>query len=103
MTLNKEERTADLFKTIAGLGKLELVIFLQDILTPQELEELGLRWEIIQLLNAGMPQREIAAKLKCSVTTVSRGSGQLKYGFGGFDKALGKINQKKTSNKAYVV
>ena len=89
---------SDLFKTVSTLDRLELISFLQDILTPQEIEELALRWKIIKLLNRGVPQREISEILKCSVTTVSRGSRQLKYGFGGFQSAL----QRQSKNEKIV-
>lgn len=86
---------SDFFKAVTNLDTaVDLVSYMQDILTPQELEELALRWQIVRLLDAGMPQREIASTLKCSVTTVSRGSRQLKYGFGGFEKALLKQRNK---------
>ena len=86
---------SDFFKAVTNLdAAVDLVSFMQDILTPQELEELALRWQIVRLLDAGMPQREIASTLKCSVTTVSRGSRQLKYGFGGFEKGLVKVRNK---------
>lgn len=68
------------------MGKL-----LQDFLTPQELEDLVLRWEIIKLLNTGMPQREIAQTLGVAIGTVSRGARELKYGHNGFAKLLEKI------------
>jgi TrpR family trp operon transcriptional repressor len=65
------------------MGKL-----LQDFLTPQELEDLVLRWEIIKLLNAGMPQRKIAQTLGVAIGTVSRGARELKYGHDGFAQLL---------------
>ena len=68
---------------------------LQDFLTPQELEDLVLRWEIIKLLHTGMPQREIAQTLGVAIGTVSRGARELKYGHNGFAQLL--ENQKKKS------
>jgi Trp operon repressor len=62
--------------------------FILDITTPQELEELALRWQIVKALDEGINQRAIARNLNCSVTTVSRGSRALKYGEGGFDPVL---------------
>jgi TrpR family trp operon transcriptional repressor len=61
---------------------------LQDFLTPQELEDLILRWEIIKLLHTGMPQREIARQLGVAIGTVSRGARELKYGHDGFKRIL---------------
>lgn len=65
------------------MGKL-----LQDFFTPQELEDLILRWEIIKLLHAGLPQREIAKQLGVAIGTVSRGARELKYGHNGFVELL---------------
>jgi TrpR family transcriptional regulator, trp operon repressor len=65
--------------------------FLEDLLTPQEMEELCKRWKLITLLDDGVSQREIAKKLKVSIGTVSRGSRGYQYGNGGFKKILNKI------------
>ncbi len=70
------------------MGKL-----LQDFLTPQELEDLVLRWEIIKLLHQGVPQREIAKELGVAIGTVSRGARELKYGHNGFVKLLETIEE----------
>jgi len=70
------------------MGKL-----LQDFLTPQELEDLTLRWEIIKLLDTGMPQREIAQKLGVAIGTVSRGARELKYGHNGFAQVLKQMGE----------
>ena len=67
---------------------------LQDFLTPQELEDLVLRWEIIKLLHTGMPQREIARELGVAIGTVSRGARELKYGHDGFVYLLEKLESK---------
>ena len=70
---------------------------LQDFLTPQELEDLVLRWEIIKLLHTGMPQREIAKQLGVAIGTVSRGARELKYGHKGFVELLNKLEVEATS------
>ena len=67
---------------------------LQDFLTPQELEDLVLRWEIIKLLHTGMPQREIAHQLGVAIGTVSRGARELKYGHNGFVQLLNTLKDK---------
>ncbi len=68
---------------------------LADILTPQELDSLAERWQLIQLLMQGVPQRDIAAKLNVSISKITRGSRALQYGQGGFDYFVGKIKKKK--------
>jgi len=51
-----------------------MLAFLKDILTPAELDDVVLRLQIIKMLRAGTPQREIAKKLGISVAKVTRGS-----------------------------
>jgi len=66
---------------------------LLDILTPQELESVAERWQLIQALHAGKPQREIAHALKLSISKITRGSRMLKYGSGGFRHFLRKLKK----------
>jgi Trp operon repressor len=54
--------------------------FLEDILSPQEIETIDERIKIMHALVAGKTQREIAEELELSITTVSRGSRILQYG-----------------------
>lgn len=54
--------------------------FLEDVMTPQEIEALDERIKIMHALAAGKTQREIAEELELSITTVSRGSRILQYG-----------------------
>ena len=51
---------------------------LQSLLTPSEFHEISKRLQIIKLLLAGMPQRQIAEKLGVGIATVTRGSRALK-------------------------
>jgi len=69
----------------AGIAAL-----LEDLLTPGEVLALRERWHIVKRLRAGATQREVAAELGVSVTTVSRGARQLRYGTGGFEAALSR-------------
>lgn len=54
--------------------------FLEDMMTPQEIEALDERIKIMHALTAGKTQREIAEELELSITTVSRWSRILQYG-----------------------
>ena len=66
--------------------KKDLENLLKDILTPQEIEALYERLQIIKLLKQGYSQRQIAEKLWVSTTTANRGSRVLKYWTGIFNK-----------------
>ncbi|HXC24301.1 MAG TPA: YerC/YecD family TrpR-related protein [Gemmatimonadaceae bacterium] len=79
----------DLLSTLARLTNVEEISrLLSDLLTPGEIEAVTERWDILRLLTAGKSQRDISAELGVSITTVSRGSRQLKYGPGGFQHAF---------------
>jgi len=43
-----------------------------EILTPAEYEEVVKRWQIVKLLEQGVPQREIRDRLHVSIATVTR-------------------------------
>lgn len=62
--------------------------FLQDILTPSELDNVTTRWQIVKQLSLGVPQRKIAKKLKVSIAKITRGSRELRNLRGGFRKIL---------------
>ncbi len=62
--------------------------FLQNILTPSELDEISTRLQIVKLLKKGIPQRNVAKKLNVSIGTVGRGARELKYGAHGFNKII---------------
>lgn len=84
----------DLYKLFCAIETPEEAkLLLADILTPQELESVSERWQEIQLLAKGMPQREIAKKLGISISKVTRGSNMLQYGSGGFRLFLKKLGK----------
>ena len=76
-----------LFQRAMRLSPQAFEQFLTDMLTPQEISELQLRWEIVQRLHRGIPQREIAQSLGVGIATVTRGSRALQASKGGI-KAL---------------
>ncbi len=51
---------------------------LRDLLTSSELIDVANRLQIFELLEEGMPQRQIADKLGVGIATVTRGSNTLK-------------------------
>lgn len=79
----------ELVKTVLSLKKKEIALaFLQNILTPAELDEIAVRLQIVKLLKKRIPQGEVAEKLGVSIGTVSRGARELKYGAPGFKNVL---------------
>ena len=66
---------------------------LQDLLTPQEIETLAERWEVVShLLDGNLTQREIQEKTGAAIATVSRANRMIKYGSGGFQWLYEKIH-----------
>ena len=78
------------FKSLSQVAKMLFSIqkekqlrgCLEDLLTPQEIIEIGERIQLCSELLQGKTQRVIAEKLGISVTTVNRGARILKFGTG---------------------
>ncbi len=51
---------------------------LEELLTPSEIKDLVLRWNLMKDLYRGLPQREIAASYGISLCKITRGSKILK-------------------------
>lgn len=82
----------DLLTVLCAVEQPEaLAKLLGDLMTPSEIEALTERWAIVKLLAGGASQRAVRDVVGCSVTTVSRGNRQLRYGDGGFDLAFDKL------------
>lgn len=62
----------------------EMEDFLRGILTPQELEQMVLRLQIVKKIKTHEPQRQIADELGVGIATVTRGSRELKLGRFGY-------------------
>lgn len=56
----------------------ELETFLSELLTPAELHDLVLRWELLELLERGVSQRKVAEALGISLCKITRGAKILK-------------------------
>lgn len=52
----------------------EVQVFLQELLTVNERRDIALRWHLLELLDAGVPQRKIAEMLGISLCKITRGS-----------------------------
>ncbi len=78
-------------KVAADKNKQLMREFLFDLLSHAEYRDLAVRWQIVKLLDADVPHRDIAKRLKVSVATVSRGVRELANKKGGFKIALEKF------------
>ena len=56
----------------------EIELFFKELLTEAEIDTLSKRWRILELLNNGETQRDIAKELQVSLCKVTRGSKILK-------------------------
>ena len=74
----KTQKLAEMIRKIKT--KRNLINFLDGILTPEELDEIYQRIQIVKMLKAYTPQHDIARILHVGVGTVTRGSKMLKTG-----------------------
>lgn len=85
----KTKQMRDLAAAIADLqSEKEVMAFLRDVATIEELTVLSKRWEAAQLIDAGFSYREIAKKTGLSTTTITRVAHWMKHGEGGYEAAL---------------
>ena len=73
----------------------ELRRFLRDLCTFGELEALSHRWQIVQLLEQGVPYLEIADRVHTSTATVTRVAQWFRHGAGGYRLALDRTRQER--------
>ncbi len=52
--------------------------FFEEIFTPAEIQDVALRWRLMEMLHEGVPQRQIASRLGISLCKITRGSKVLK-------------------------
>lgn len=93
--LSKEEKIDLMFDLINAFKVVrnpsETALFLQDLLTASEIENLAKRLRIAKLLLSGMSHREIAVKLKCAAATVTKVNIWLNQGGDGFKNVISKL------------
>ena len=85
MPVDRPALPDDLLVALTRLDGADAVaLLLDDLLTPAEVRSVGERWQIVKRLAAGDSQRKVRDTLNVSITTVSRGANQVRYGAGGF-------------------
>jgi TrpR-related protein YerC/YecD len=89
--------TAELADALLSLhDRDEMLRFLRDLCTLQELEALGHRWQIVNLLDEHVPYIEVAERVGASTTTVTRVAQWLRHGAGGYRLALDRLRRTRT-------
>lgn len=84
-----------LFKAILTLKNVdECRQFFADLTTPSEMEALADRWSVVQLLERGIPYREIHKMTGVSVTTIGRVARFLTTGNGGYELAYKRLKRR---------
>lgn len=76
--------------------------FFNDLCTPAELQALVDRWQVVGLLQEGLPYRKIQEQTGVSVTTIGRVARFMTDGFGGYSIAIERQEaDKKSKTKAH--
>lgn len=71
----------------------EILSFLRDVATLEELNELTNRWNVVLQLKSGKSYRDIAFNMGLSTTTITRIAHWLNHGEGGYKIALKRIRK----------
>ena len=89
-TASQQKRNEDaLFEAVNGLQDVsDCRNFFKDLCTPAELQALVDRWQVVGLLQQGLPYRRIHDMTGVSVTTIGRVARFLSDGFGGYATAI---------------
>lgn len=96
------ERLVDLENLVDAILKLrdaeEVKAFLHDILTKSEQETLALRLRVAEMLDNGIPYKQIERETGASSATIAKISEFLKYGYGGYRTVLERVRKSKKIN-----
>jgi TrpR family transcriptional regulator, trp operon repressor len=99
--MSPQKAFQDLYALFASIRTpKEAEMLLKDLLTPQELDSITERWQLVQELHKGTPQRDIARQLDVSISKITRGSRMMQYGSGGFAHFLKKLKGSATSSSS---
>ncbi len=86
----------ELSQAVASLRTPEEVgVFLRDLCTLSELEAMAHRWQVVRLLEEGLPYLEISKRTHASTTTVTRVAFWLRHGEGGYRLVLNRLKRRR--------
>ncbi|MDP8905886.1 MAG: YerC/YecD family TrpR-related protein [Chloroflexota bacterium] len=90
------EETRALARAFVALrNEDETLRFLRDLCTVSELRELGERWQVAQLLDAGLTYGQVAQATGASSATISRVKQWLQYGRGGYRLVIDRLGEER--------
>jgi TrpR-related protein YerC/YecD len=72
----------------------EATRFFRDLCTLAELESMAHRWQVAELVDQGIPYRDVAKTTGASTATVTRVGHWLRHGEGGYRLALDRRKRK---------
>jgi len=94
MKQSKEESLKNLYKALISLeNEEECKLFLEDICTIKELQDIAQRLDTAILLDKGENYNTIYNEIGTSAATISRVSRCLNYGNGGYKRIIEKIKK----------
>ena len=97
----KNRQLDELFQAIRLLEtEEECYRFFEDIFTVSELLAVAQGLEVAKLLLLGKTQKEISQKLGASTATISRVNRALKYGAGGYQQILLRLEKEYNKDKS---
>lgn len=81
-----------LYAAILALSSVdEARAFFRDLCTPAELQAMADRWAVVELLERGLPYREVQRQTGVSVTTIGRVARYLTQGNGGYAAVTARL------------
>ena len=91
----RSEAIDRLFQTILNLENIEeCYAYFEDLCTIKEVQDMAQRLEAAILLNQGEGYQSISEKVGLSTATIGRVSKCLKYGTGGYENAIARLEEK---------
>jgi len=77
-----------------------ILLFLNSLLTPNEIREIASRWELVKRLDRGHSQRQIARQLGLSLCKITRGSRELKKKDSPFKRMIATLERQNPGKAA---
>jgi len=89
MSAEQEKALSQMFELISATSDSATISeFFSCLMTPAELKDLAVRWLLVNEIDRGTTQREIAKKYRISLCKITRGSKELKKEGSAFKKFI---------------